>query len=142
MKCYKYHLKVCDDILSWAHGETYIQNRLYIPEIGMLGYGAKKAGEIDFFSDSDEAKEGGRARILAKSKILGPLSNNCLEDTAVDDLDSLEDSTFEEGDVTQNIQEIDIPVDTVYDFLKTYREKKNIEDNFNIKARFLISQIK
>ena len=49
MKCHKYQLIVSSDAMSAIHGEGAPQNRLYIPNKGIIGYRFYGKNKIDCF---------------------------------------------------------------------------------------------
>ena len=51
MKVHRYQVEVYESALDLAHGRGDIQDRLYFPKQGVLGY---RDGKIDFFSDDKE----------------------------------------------------------------------------------------
>ena len=66
MKVCLYQIEVFQSALDWTHGFAHLQNRLYIPGKGVLGYRA--GAKIDFFREDEEVIEEAQSIVEGKEK--------------------------------------------------------------------------
>lgn len=112
MKVHKYQLMVCEGVMDFVHGMQSPQNRIYLPNKGVIGYGFNESNKIDCFLNDPESIEQGEQAIagtLEGSKYLG---------------------------------EIEIPEDVIDSFIKSADSKRQAEEDFQEKGKTLISLLK
>ena len=109
MKCYKYQVKAYEGTMDFIHGGGSSQNRLYIPNKGVLGYRLYEKNKIDCFLNDKESIEEGEKVIAGK----------------------LRDSKY--------LGEVEVPEDKINELIKSYKTKEQAEEDFQKKGKNLIS---
>jgi len=117
MICHRYTINVSADVMSAKHGMASPQNRLYIPNKGILAYGFYKESEVDHFSDEKEAIEDAKQIIQGK-----PLKSKVMINPN-----------------PKYLGEIDLPEDKINELIESYQAKEKADDDFKEKANSLIS---
>lgn len=112
MKVHLYEQMVSADAMSAIHGGFSPQKRLYIPNMGVIGYGFYKEGKIDGFFDSIESIQD--AEDIIKSK------------------------KTEKGEY---LKELEIPDGILNSFLNSVKSKNQAEKDFQAKGKSLIDLI-
>lgn len=112
MKCHKYNFLVPANDTSALVGFKRLQNRLYIPNKGVLGYDLKEKNPINFFSDTKIAIEQG------EQAIKGILTNS------------------------NYLGEIDLPNKKINELIASFNTKQQAEETFKEKALSLVSLLK
>ena len=120
MKCHKFTINVASDTLSAIHGMASPQNRLYIPDKGVLGYDFFEKGKIDCFLENKNSIND--AEKIIKGKSLG--------------------KHFGAPPDPKYLGEIDLEEDMINKFINSYKTKEKAEKDFQEKGRNLISLLK